>query len=106
MISKFKLSSAVLVLGSMAYAQATPAVSAQQPGTATAGATQPQKYDPLLDLPPLPKNSVSLLGGTVTRLDRVRDHIGIRAFGGDEKTVTFDVRTKFYRGSTPVADRD
>lgn len=106
MVSKLKLSSAVLALGGIVYAQTNPAVSAPQQNPTTPGATNSQKYDPLLDLPPLPANTVSLLGGTVTKLDRVRDHIGIRAFGGDEKTIAFDVRTKFYRGNTEVADRD
>jgi hypothetical protein len=107
MASRLKFSSvAVLALGGMVSAQ-NPGVSApSQNPTSNPQPVHPQKYDPLLDLPPIPANTVSLLGGTVTKLDRVRDRIGIRAFGGDEKTVTFDVRTKFYRGSTEVADRE
>ncbi|HEY1462274.1 MAG TPA: hypothetical protein VGF44_02520 [Terriglobales bacterium] len=74
-----------------------------------AGNLEPVKsknYDPLLDLPPLPKKDVSLMGGTVTKLDRVRDQIGLRVFGGNETRIAFDVRTKFYQGSVEVKDRD
>ena len=34
-------------------------------------AAQRENYDPLLDLPPLPNNRVTLMGGTVSGLDEV-----------------------------------
>jgi hypothetical protein len=108
-----KLSVAVLALGGVVFAQNTPGVSPGQESPATPepihASSEPvhqQKYDPLLDLPPLPENTISLLGGAVTKLDRVRDQLSIRAFGGNVRKVAFDVRTKFYRGATPVQDRE
>jgi hypothetical protein len=59
-----------------------------------------------LDLPPLPKGQVSLIGGTVIRLDPVRDKITLRAFGGRDLTINFDVRTCVTRGETLASMRD
>jgi Domain of unknown function (DUF5666) len=59
-----------------------------------------------LDLPPLPKGQVSLIGGTVIRLDPVRDKITLRAFGGRDLTIHFDVRTCVTRGETLASMRD
>jgi Domain of unknown function (DUF5666) len=53
--------------------------------------------DPLLDLPPLPKAEVSLVGGTVAGIDRVRDRITVRAFRGKKMKFDFDERTHIYR---------
>lgn len=105
----FKLSSAVLVLGTMAGAQSLPSVAPIQQPPANPTSLEPvhsKNYDPLLDLPPLPQNKVSLMGGTVTRLDRVRDLMALRVFGGDETRIAFDVRTKFYRDGSEVKDRE
>ena len=59
-----------------------------------------------MDLPPLPKGQVSLIGGTVIRLDPVRDKITLRAFGGRDLTINFDVRTCVTRGETLASMRD
>lgn len=53
--------------------------------------------DPLFDLPPLPKTTVTLVGGTVTRIDRVRNKLTVQAFGGKKMTFAFDDRTHIYR---------
>jgi hypothetical protein len=105
----FKLSSAVLALSALAGAQSLPSVAPIQQPPANPSALEPvhsKNYDPLLDLPPLAQNKVSLMGGTVTKLDRVRDLMALRIFGGDETKIAFDVRTKVYRGSTEVKDRE
>lgn len=52
------------------------------------------------DLPALsPKEKTSLIGGTVDKLDRVRDQIVIHTFGGGKMRISFDPRTHFYLGS-------
>ena len=95
----------LVVLCSLAYAQ-----SESNPSAETANpvaAAKSQERDPLLDLPPLPHGKVSLLGGTITRLDRVQDHLTIQPFGGKQKiNVAFDVRTRFFRDSQPATQRD
>src|SRR5438094_8779636 len=56
------------------------------------------EYDPLLDLPPLRSDKISLIGGTVTRLDRVQDQLILQPFGDKKQMrLAFDVRTRFYR---------
>ena len=67
---------------------------------------QPPAPDRLLDLPPLPKGQVSLIGGTITRVDPIRDRLVVRAFGGRDVTLAFDVRTTILRGSDPASARD
>ena len=104
-----KLSSAVLALSALASAQNLPSVAPIQQPLAKPATLEPvhsKNYDPLLDLPPLSQNKVSLMGGTVTKLDRVRDLMALRVFGGDETKIAFDVRTKFYRDGTQVKDRE
>ncbi len=51
------------------------------------------------DLPPLPKQNATLIGGTVEKLDRVRDQIVVRVFGGGRIKISFDPRTHFFRGT-------
>ena len=58
------------------------------------------------DFPPLPKGTVSLFGGTVIKLDPIRDRIVLRAFGGRDVNLSFDVRTKILRQETAVSARE
>jgi hypothetical protein len=60
----------------------------------------------LPDLPPVPRSNASLIGGTIGRLDRVRDQVTVNVFGGGKATVLFDPRTKVYRGSQEVTITD
>lgn len=92
----------------MTYAQSESHPSAHSPETATsAAAVKSQERDPLLDPPPLPRGKVSLVGGTITRLDHVQDHLTIQPFGGKQKmSVAFDVRTRFFRDSQAATQRD
>lgn len=59
--------------------------------------------DTLLDLPPLPRSEVSLIGGTVVRTDPIRDRIVVRAFGGKDLTLDFDVRTHILQGMNALS---
>lgn len=60
----------------------------------------------LPDLPPIPRAKATLVGGTVERLDRVRDQVTVQVFGGGRTNVLFDPRTHVYRGGreTTIAD--
>lgn len=52
----------------------------------------------LPDLPPVPKAKATLIGGTVDRVDLVRDKVTVRLFGGGKESFLFDPRTQVYRG--------
>ncbi len=69
------------------------------PGTPTPGsAVDESGPDPLLDSPPLPKTSVTLVGGIVKTMDNVRNRIAVVPFGsGKTMKMRFDERTHFYR---------
>lgn len=82
----------------------------QKPPDTTAAQTpaaQRENYDPLLDLPPLPRNRVTLIGGTVSSLDEVMNRMWLRPFG-QKKTmfVAFDTRTRFFQDGHPISYRD
>ena len=53
--------------------------------------------DALFEPPPLPKGDVSLIGGIVRGIDRVRNRINIQPFSGKSMSVRFDDRTHIYR---------
>lgn len=80
----------LLLVGSLAAQQAPPA-----PAPAAHDQSTP---DPLLDPPPLPRGKVTLIGGTVASIDRVRNRLTVQPFGTKKKMkLTFDERTRFYR---------
>ena len=54
--------------------------------------------DPLLDVPPLPKGKVTMEGGTVAKIDPIRNKLLVTPFGGkDRMKLWFDERTHIYR---------
>lgn len=63
--------------------------------------------DPLFGVPPLPKGEVSLLGGTVQKIDRVHNRLTVKAFGDGAKkvTVAFDERTHIFRDGVETTER-
>lgn len=122
-----KLSSGALtglILGSVAYAQATASqsvVSADSASSAPATtrssvtpvAVTPENADIVVDpasllpdLPTLPPTKASLIGGTIQRVDRVRDELTVQVFGGGKMKVFFDTRTHIYNGSALGATPD
>jgi len=62
--------------------------------------------NPSFEFPPLPKVTVSLLGGTVAKLDPIRDRAVVRAFGGRDFTIDFDGRTKVMRAEMAISTRE
>jgi len=119
-----------LMIGSAAYAQ-DPSEAAASKATsavvspATGGNIKPEPAgiadvpkdkedteivaDPaslLPDLPPVPRTNATLVGGTVERLDRVRNQLTVRVFGGGRMNVLFDPRTRIYRRDTQATTGD
>ena len=73
-----------------------------QSTAANAQASQPvSNYDPLTDLPPLPKGKTTLVGGTVHSVDQIRDRLTVQPFGGHAMKMFFDERTHIYRDGVP-----
>ena len=60
----------------------------------------------LPDLPPVPRANATLIGGTIAKLDRVRDRVIVRVFGGGNMVVMFDPRTVVYRSGTQASLAD
>jgi hypothetical protein len=93
-----------------APAKTSAPVSAPAPSTGTSPSTTPaqrENYDPLLDLPPLPRASATLIGATVSYLDEVMNRMEIQPFGTKRKMkVAFDTRTRFYQDSKPISYKD
>jgi hypothetical protein len=50
----------------------------------------------LPSLAPVPTGKISLLGGTIDAVDRVRDAFVLRTFGGGHIKILFDERTRVY----------
>src|SRR5579863_1429313 len=60
----------------------------------------------LPDLPSLPKAKASLIGGTIGRLDRVRDQITVQVFGGGKMKIEFDTRTHIFQNGAEASLSD
>jgi hypothetical protein len=70
-------------------------------------ARRAEDYDPLLDLPPLKHETVTLIGGVVVRLDEVMNHMVFQPFGTKQRLqVHFDTRTHFYLDGKPITERE
>jgi hypothetical protein len=96
------------LLAAMGWPQSQSAPNSQPPGTRPASAAaERENYDPLLDLPPLPHNEVTLIGGTVVRLDEIMNRMVVQPFGGKQKmNVAFDTRTHFYQDGKAITERE
>ncbi len=105
-----------LILGCAAAAQAIPAQSVVDSSTVTPTGTAPATLenidtplDPaslLPDLPALPHRKASLIGGTVKKVDRVRDQLTVQIFGGGKMKILFDPRTHIYQGTAQASAPD
>jgi hypothetical protein len=57
-------------------------------------------------VPSLPPQKASLIGGTVEKMDRVRDELTIRVFGGGKMKIAFDPRTKILKNGETALPSD
>jgi hypothetical protein len=98
---------AVLLVAGLACAQTSP-----QPTNSNASKPNPEaerersRYDPLLDLPPLPPGKLTLMGGTVGKVDPITNRLELRDFGGGQTNIVFDLRTKILRNGMPASVKD
>jgi hypothetical protein len=82
-------------------ATATPIPQAQPKtdildSSATSGALVTDGHDPILDAAPVPRTTTTLVGGTITGVDRLRNRLTLHVFGGNRWTVNFDERTHIF----------
>jgi hypothetical protein len=60
----------------------------------------------LPEIPALPRGKTTLIGGALTRLDRIHDELSVEVFGGQKLKVLFDERTHVYRDGERASQRD
>ncbi|HLV89306.1 MAG TPA: hypothetical protein VKV39_20140 [Candidatus Sulfotelmatobacter sp.] len=118
----------ILVNPGASNAQATPSksvtsASSEQPGSAEVSRESTDSVQPVYpanngpeialdpsslvpDLPQLPSSKASLIGGTVARVDHIRDEITIQVFGGGKVKTLFDPRTHIYRDGKAASVTD
>jgi hypothetical protein len=82
-------------------ATATPVPQAQPKtdildSSATSGALVTDGHDPILDAAPVPRTTTTMVGGTITGIDRMRNRLVVHVFGGGRWTVNFDERTHIF----------
>ena len=82
-------------------ATATPVPPAQPKtdildSSATSGALVTDGHDPILDPAPVPRTTTTMVGGTITGVDRMRNRMTVHVFGGGRWTVNFDERTHIF----------
>lgn len=95
----------IIVLASVAAAQTAPSTSSlvAKNGAVAPSAVSPAantvRQNPSLGVPPLPKGKTTLMGGTIRRVDHVRDRLMLDVFGGGHTVILFDERTRVFRES-------
>src|ERR1700722_5515749 len=84
---------------------------AQTPATSSSANTHVEghmaaKQTNPFDLPPLPKGTISLIGGILSKVDPIHDQVIVHVFGGKDLPVVFDGRTRVMREDTVLSMRD
>jgi hypothetical protein len=64
--------------------------------SATSGALTTDGHDPILDPAPMPRTTTTMVGGTISGVDRLRNKMTVHVFGGGHWTVYFDERTHIF----------
>ena len=64
--------------------------------SATSGALTTDGRDPILDAPPMPRTTTTMVGGTISGVDRLRNRMTVHVFGGGHWSVNFDERTHIF----------
>ena len=96
----------LFLLPSMAQQINPSAPDKAQPGKAVQSPDAVDANDPLFGVPPLPKGKVSLIGGTVQKIDRLRNRVKVKTFGGGKSmSMAFDERTHIYRDGVETTER-
>ena len=64
--------------------------------SATSGALTTDGHDPILDPAPVPRTTTTMVGGTISGVDRLRNRMTVHVFGGGHWSVNFDERTHIF----------
>jgi len=93
--------------GAAEEAQPNPVSNPPTPTTtilpgAKAGEKDPTDVSELLAPGPLPKEKLSLIGGTVRKIDPVREKMTVKIHDADSIKIAFDQRTHFFRDGREV----
>jgi hypothetical protein len=70
--------------------------------SATAGALATDGHDPILDPPPFPTGITTLVGGVISGIDPIRNHLTVSVFGGGHWIIFYDERTHIFRSGAQV----
>jgi len=113
---------ATIVLAATAYAQSgttlPPTMPSSGVGNPDSSTAPPVEANPqaggsdraaalaLPDLLPKPEGNATLVGGTVRKIDLVRDQMTLQVFGGGNQRILFDDRTHFYRDDAQGSVKD
>jgi hypothetical protein len=104
---------ALFLLSAVAWGQVAPGKPSQPESQTAATPAQANSADAPVDtstlLPeplPLPEGKASLIGGTISRLDRVKDELTVQVFGSNNMKVLFDGRTHIFRDGATATFRD
>jgi hypothetical protein len=106
-----------LALTTAAYGQGIPAESVLDSSAPVRSSNGPaaidrgpdNSLDPaslVPDLPALSPKNTSLVGGTIRKLDRVKDQLTVDVFGGGKMNVAFDTRTHIFQDGSPASTAD
>ena len=103
----------IILWSGMAWAQVASSLSPIEPVTTepaketrVSSPENPVDANTLISPFPALKGKATLLGGTIMRLDRVRDQVVIKPFGGGEAKVLFDGRTQVWSDGNKATPRD
>lgn len=86
-------SSAAATVNSNTSPAANPTIEPGQPAESSI-AVDPISLLP--DLKPITTSKATLVGGTIGKLDRVRDELTVNVYGGGREKILFDPRTRIY----------
>lgn len=96
--------------GDSSHASADPApnpsIELIEPGEAPDTSIVVDPVSLLPDLKPIPTSKATLVGGTIAKLDRVRDEMVLNVFGGGHQKILFDPRTRIYQGQKETTASD
>jgi hypothetical protein len=73
--------------------------------SATSAALATDGHDPILDPPPFPRGITTLVGGIISGVDRIRNHLTVSIFGDRQWTVYFDERTHIFHNGAEVTSQ-
>ena len=105
----------LLVLSGAVWGQAAPssfsaigvpATPAPEPNPPAAVAAPANRASAMPDLLPQPKGKSTVIGGTIAKVDRVRDELTIKIFGDGKMRIGFDGRTRIDRNGAPASEAD